>query len=74
LADGLVKAGETDSILIIGDTPSDTKCAAAIGARCVIVLAGSEFKKEDFNDCPPWKMWDKLPDDPADFVKEISEA
>ena len=74
LADGLVKAGETDSILLIGDTPNDAKCAAAIGARCVIVLAGSEFKKEDFNDCPPWKMWDKLPDDPADFVREISEA
>ncbi|MBQ2343364.1 MAG: PCRF domain-containing protein, partial [Acidaminococcaceae bacterium] len=74
LADGLVKAGETDSIIIIGDTPNDTRCAAAIGARCVIVLAGSEFKKEDFNDCPPWKMWDKLPDDPADFVREISET
>ena len=74
LADGLVKAGETDSILIIGDTPNDTRCAAAIGARCVIVLAGSEFKKEDFNDCPPWKMWDKLPDDPAVFVREISET
>ena len=74
LADGLVKAGETDSIIVIGDTPNDTRCAAAIGARCVIVLAGSEFEKEDFNDCPPWKMWDKLPDDPADFVREISEA
>ena len=72
LVDGLVK--DTSSIIVIGDTPSDARCAAAIGARCIIVLTGSEFKKEDFNDCPPWKMWDKLPDDPADFVREIIET
>ena len=74
LADGLVKASETDQIIVIGDTPSDARCAAAIGARCIIVLAGSEFKKEDFAASPPWKMWDKLPDDPADFVREITET
>ena len=72
LNDGLIKSGETDSIVVIGDTPSDAKCAAAIGARCIIVLAGSEFKKEDFADCPPWKMWEQLPDDPAEFIKELS--
>jgi phosphoglycolate phosphatase-like HAD superfamily hydrolase len=71
--DGLINTGETDKIIVIGDTPSDARCAVAIGARCIIVLAGSEFKKEDFVACPPWKMWDKLPDDPADFVKEIYE-
>ena len=72
LNDGLIKSGETDSIVVIGDTPSDAKCAAAIGARCIIVLAGSEFKKEDFADCPPWKMWEQLPDDPTEFIKELS--
>ena len=73
LADGLLKFGETNKIIVIGDTPNDAKCAAAIGARCIIVLSGSEYKKEDFAAYPPWKMWDKLPDDPAEFVKEVNE-
>ena len=72
LVDGLVK--DTSQIIVIGDTPSDARCAAAIGARCIIVLTGSEFKPEDFADCTPWKIWKTLPDDPAEFVKEISEA
>ena len=70
--DGLVK--DTSQIIVIGDTPSDARCAAAIGARCIIVLTGSEFKPEDVADCTPWKIWKTLPDDPAEFVKEISEA
>ena len=72
LVDGLVK--DPSQIIMIGDTPSDAKCAAAIGARCIIVLTGSEFKPADFADCQPWKIWEQLPDDPAEFVKEISEA
>ena len=67
LIDGLIQQDETDKIIVIGDTPSDAKCAAAIGARCIIVLAGSEYKPEDFSDCPPWKIWEQLPDDPAEF-------
>ena len=74
LADGLLKTGETNKIIVIGDTPNDARCAAAIGARSIIVLSGSEYKKEDFAVCPPWKMWDKLPDDPAEFVKEVMEV
>ena len=72
LMDGLVK--DTSQIIVIGDTPSDARCAAAIGARCIIVLTGSEFKPEDFAGCVPWKIWETLPDDPAEFVKEISET
>ena len=71
LIDGLVK--DTSPIIVIGDTPSDARCAAAIGARCIIVLTGSEFKQEDFADCPPWKVWQTLPDDPAEFVREVCE-
>ena len=71
LIDGLVK--DTSPIIVIGDTPSDARCAAAIGARCIIVLTGSEFKREDFADCPPWKIWEKLPDDPEEFKKEVCE-
>ena len=71
LVDGLVK--DTSSIIVIGDTPSDARCAAAIGARCIIILTGSEFKREDFADCPPWKVWQTLPDDPAEFVREVCE-
>ena len=75
LVDGLVK--DPSQIIVIGDTPNDAKCAAAIGARCIIVLTGSEYEqkdfKEDFAVYHPWKIWDKLPDDPADFVKEICQ-
>ncbi len=72
LTDGLIKQDETDTIIVIGDTPNDAKCAAAIGARCIIVLAGSEYRPEDFAACPPWKLWKQLPDDPADFVRELA--
>ena len=74
LIDGLIQQDETDKIIVIGDTPSDAKCAAAIGARCIIVLAGSEYKPEDFSDCPPWKIWEQLPDDPAEFIRELTEV
>ena len=71
LADGLVK--DTSQIIVIGDTPNDARCAASIGARCIIILTGSEFKQSDFADCPPWKIWQTLPDDPAEFVREVRE-
>ena len=70
LSDGLVKTPE--EIIVIGDTPNDAKCAAAIGARCIILLTGSEYKEEDFAAYPPWKLWRQLPDDPAAFAKEIA--
>ena len=72
LVDGLVK--DPSQIIVIGDTPSDATCAAAIGARCIIILAGSEFKPEDFADCQPERIWKQLPDDPTEFVKELRGA
>lgn len=71
LVDGLVKS--PDEIIVIGDTPNDAKCAAAIGARCIIILTGSEYSPDDFAAFPPWKIWPRLPDDPEEFVKELSE-
>lgn len=67
--DGLVQS--SDQLIFIGDTPNDVKCASAIGARCIVVLAGSEFKEEDFAAVRPWKILPQLPDDPADFLKCI---
>ncbi|MBQ8919024.1 MAG: HAD hydrolase-like protein [Acidaminococcaceae bacterium] len=70
LVDGLVKT--PDEIIVIGDTPNDAKCAAAIGARCIIILTGSEYRQDDFAAFPPWKIWSRLPDDPEEFLKEIA--
>ena len=50
LADGLVKAGETDSILIIGDTPSDSTTVprGKCGTNCQttrLILSGKSAKR-----------------------------
>ena len=52
-------------LIFIGDTPNDALCAQAIGARCLIVLDGSGYKREDFASCKPWRVIDYLPDDPS---------
>lgn len=57
-----------DDLVVIGDTPHDITCAAAIGVRCVIVLAGSAYKPEKLASYNPWKIIDSLPEDPADFL------
>ena len=56
-----------DQLIFIGDTPNDVKCANAINARCLIVLDGSNHKREDFADCQPWRIIDALPDDPHEL-------
>ncbi len=60
-------------LIFIGDTPNDVKCAAAIGAPCLIVLNGSCCKREDFAACNPWKIIDCLPDDPAQLETMLDE-
>ena len=69
--DGLVQS--PNQLIVIGDTPNDVKCAAAIGARCIVILAGSEFTIEDFTEVNPWKILSRLPDDPAEFISCIQE-
>ena len=54
-------------LIFIGDTPNDVKCANAIGAPCLIVLEGSGYKREDFDEVKPWKIIDALPDEPQEL-------
>jgi len=68
------KIKSTDQTVFIGDTPLDVMCAEAIGSKCIIVLAGSEYKREDFRDNAPFAFLDELPDDPADFTKLARQA
>ena len=60
-------------IIVIGDTPHDVKCAKAIGAKCLIVLAGSFYNEEEVKKENPWKIIPKLPDKPEDFLKIINQ-
>ena len=61
-------------IFLIGDTPNDIICAKAIGARCLAVLAGSTYTKEQLAEHEPWKIIDKLPDEPQKLVQLFNEA
>ncbi len=66
-----------EDVVIMGDTPHDITCAAAVGIRCVIILAGSAYQKEKLESYHPWKIIDKLPENPQDlftllFSKEVS--
>ena len=55
-----------DDLLIIGDTPHDAECAAAIGVRCLLVRNGSIYKEEDLTKCHPWKLIEELPSRPEE--------
>ena len=57
-----------DDVVIVGDTPHDITCAAAIGVRCLIVLAGSVYKEDLLATYKPWKIIAELPTDPAEFL------
>ena len=63
-----------DELIFIGDTPNDVKWAAAIGARCLVVLDGSGYKREDFAECAPWQILDALPDDPRELERLLDEV
>ena len=66
--------GLGSDIFLIGDTPNDIICAKAIGARCLAVLAGSTYTKEQLAEHEPWKIIDKLPDEPRKLVQLFNEA
>lgn len=61
-------------LVFIGDTPNDVQCAHAIDARCLVVLEGSSYKRDDFAACRPWKIIDCLPDDPAQLEQLLNEG
>ncbi len=62
-----------DKFIFIGDTPNDVACANAIDARCLVVLYGSGYEREDFANVKPWKIIDRLPDDPQELKALFDE-
>lgn len=49
-----------DDIYVVGDTPHDIRCAAAIGARCVAVATGA-YSRADLQEARAWRAIDHLP-------------
>jgi phosphoglycolate phosphatase-like HAD superfamily hydrolase len=58
-----------ESIFVIGDTPHDIECAAAIGAKTIAVSTGG-YSFEELQAHHPWRVMAELP--PADeFLRLI---
>lgn len=55
---------EPDRVFVIGDTPHDIRCAAAIGARTVAVATGG-YARAELKAHDPWLVLDRLPDPDA---------
>lgn len=60
-------------MIVIGDTPHDIECAHVIGARSLIIRAGSSYELEELAEKKPWKIIDVLPEDPESLVRLLSE-
>lgn len=63
-----------NDIFFVGDTPNDIRCAKAIGARCLAVLAGSTYTRAQLAECGPWKILDALPANPQELEQMFNEA
>ena len=61
-----------DGVFVIGDTPHDIACAAAIGARTIAVATGG-YSLEELESHHPWRALAELPSAP-EFVRLIDEA
>jgi phosphoglycolate phosphatase len=60
-------------LFVIGDTPHDITCAAAIGARTIAVSTGGGYTSEQLERHAPWRVFQQLP--PADeFIALIDET
>ena len=64
---------DPQDITIIGDTPHDIICANAIGARSLIVLAGSGNSEAELKKHNPWKIIPQLPNDSEAFFNYLAE-
>lgn len=71
LADNTINPA-TD-VLVIGDTPHDIACAAAIKARCLAILSGSFYDAAELEAAHPYAVLPELPAKPAEFVKYLEE-
>jgi phosphoglycolate phosphatase-like HAD superfamily hydrolase len=65
--DGPVRA---DGVFVIGDTPHDIECAAAIDARTIAVATGG-YTVEELAMHKPWRVFETLPP-PPEFVQLLS--
>ena len=62
-----------DYLFVIGDTPHDITCAAAIAARTIAVGTGGGYSVEQLKAYDPWQAFEQLP--PADeFITLIDET
>ena len=59
-----------EQIFVIGDTPHDIECAAAIDARTIAVATGG-YTVEELSAHHPWRVFAELPP-PAEFLKLIN--
>jgi phosphoglycolate phosphatase len=63
---------EPDRTYVIGDTPHDVTCGAAIGARTIAVATG-EYSMSELEAVSPWRVLPQLP--PArDFLAQLRET
>ena len=60
-----------DRVFVIGDTPHDIDCAAAIRARTIAVATGG-YTVEELEAHRPWRVLNELPP-PDEFVRLIDE-
>lgn len=58
-----------DRVFVIGDTPHDIECAAAIGARTIAVATGG-YTLEELQAYDPWRLFRELPP-PDEFMALI---
>ena len=56
-------------IFVIGDTPHDVECAAAIDARTIAVATGG-YSVEELSAHRPWRVFEELPP-PVEFLQLI---
>jgi phosphoglycolate phosphatase len=58
-----------EQLFVIGDTPHDIDCAAAIDARTIAVATGG-YSVEELSVHRPWRVFEELPP-PAEFLRLI---
>jgi phosphoglycolate phosphatase-like HAD superfamily hydrolase len=58
-----------ENVFVIGDTPHDIDCAAAIGVRTIAVATGG-YSLEELEAHRPWRVFSELPA-PLEFEKLI---
>lgn len=58
-----------EQLFVIGDTPHDIECAAAIDARTIAVATGG-YSVDELSAHRPWRVFEELPS-PAEFLDLI---